>query len=90
MTIDNRLNFDNHISTVCNNQFNVMLRFRNIIFKDTMLKLYKAFILPYFYYCSSVLHFCGTHNSEKLKAVQYTTLLNNVEMTLYNKRIEDF
>ena len=90
MTIDNRLNFDNHISTACNNQFNVMLRFRNIIFKDTMLKLYKAFILPHFYYCSSVLHFCGTRNSEKLEAVQYTTLLNNVEMTLYNKRIEDF
>ena len=33
MTIDNRLNFDSHISTVCNkvnSKFNVMLRFRNI------------------------------------------------------------
>jgi len=27
-----------------------MLRFRNIISKDTMLKLYKAFILPHFYF----------------------------------------
>ena len=67
-----------------------MLRFRNIIFKDTMLKLYKAFILPHFYYCSSVWHFCGTRNSENLEAVDYTTLLNNVEMTLYNKRSENF
>ena len=33
MTIDNRLNFDKHISAVCNkinDQFNVMLRFSNI------------------------------------------------------------
>ena len=106
MTIDNRLNFDSHISTVFNkNQFNVMLPFRNIISKDKMLKLYEAFILPHFYYCSSVWHFCGTRNSEKLEAVNkyilrfilndgtshYTTLLNKAEMTsLYNKRIQNF
>ena len=108
MTIDNRLNFDSHISTVCdkiNNQFNVMLRLRNIISKDTMFRLYKAFILPHFYFCSSVWHFCGTRNSQKLEAVNkrilrfilndytshYTTLLNKVEMTaLYNERIQNF
>ena len=108
MTIDNRLNFGSHISTVCdkiNNQFNVMLRLRNIISKDTMFRLYKAFILPHFYFCSSVWHFCGTRNSQKLEAVNkrflrfilndytshYTTLLNKVEMTaLYNERIQNF
>ena len=108
MTIDNRLNFDSHISTVfnkVNNQFNVMLRFRNVISKDKMLKSYKAFILPHFYYCSSVWHFCGTRNSEKLETVNkcilrfilndctshYTTLLNKVEMnSLYNKSIQNF
>ena len=108
MTIDNRLNFDSHISTVChkiNNQFNVILRLRNIISKDTMLRLYKAFFLPHFYFCSSVWHFCGTRNSQKLEAVNkrilrfilndytsdYTTLLNKVEMTaLYNERIQNF
>jgi hypothetical protein len=48
MDIDNKLNFNNHITTICkkiNKQFNVMLRFRNLISKDTLLKLYKAFIL---------------------------------------------
>ena len=108
MTIDNRLNFDSHISTVCDkidNQFNVMLRLRNIMSKDTMFRLYKAFILPHFYFCSSVWHFCGTRNSQKLDAVNkrilrfilndytshYTTLLNKVEMTaLYNERIQNF
>ena len=51
MTIDNRLSFDNHVSVICkkiNNQFNVMLRFRKLINKETLLKLYKAFILPHF------------------------------------------
>ena len=51
MTIDNRLSFDNHVSVICkkiNNQFNVMLRFRKLINKERLLKLYKAFILPHF------------------------------------------
>ena len=72
-----------------------MLRFHNIISKDTLLKLYKTFILPHFYYCFSVWHFCGTRDGEKLEAVNkrilrfilndytshYTTLLNKAEMT---------
>ena len=69
MTIDNKLSFDNHISVICkkiNNQFNVMLRFRKLIDKETLLKLYKAFILPHFYYCSSVWHFYGARNTKKL------------------------
>ena len=69
MTIDNRLSFDNHVSVICkkiNNQFNVMLRFRKLINKETLLKLYKAFILLHFYYCSSVWHFCGARNADKV------------------------
>ena len=70
MTIDNKLSFDNHISVICkkiNNQFNVMLRFWKLIDKETLLKpLYKAFILPHFYYCSSVWHFCGACNTNKV------------------------
>ena len=72
MATDIRLNFDKHISAVCNkinNQFNVMLRFSNIISKVTMLKMYNVFILQHFYYCFSVWHFCRTRNSEKLEAV---------------------
>ena len=47
-----------------------MLLFSNIIMsKDTMLEMFNAFILLNFYYCSSVWHFCGTRNSEKLEAV---------------------
>ena len=69
MTIDNRLSSNNHVSVICkkiNNQFNVMLRFRKLINKETLLKLYKALILPHFYYCSSVWYFCGACNADKV------------------------
>ena len=73
LNIDNKLCFDNQISTICkkiNNQFNVTLRLQKLISSDTKLKLYKAFILPHFYYCSTVWHFCGVqYNSEKLEAL---------------------
>jgi len=52
MTIDITLLFDNHISVICkkiNDQLNVMLRFRKVIKKKTLLKLFKAFILAHFY-----------------------------------------
>ena len=51
INIDNRLRFDNHISAISkkiNGRFNVMLRFRKLISKDTLLTLYKAFIMPHY------------------------------------------
>ena len=53
-TIDNQLNFDKHISLVCNkvnNQLKVMIRFRKLISTSAMLRLYKASISPHFLYC---------------------------------------
>ena len=67
--------------------------------------LYKAYILPHFYYCSSVWHFCGAHDADKLEALNkrilrfilgdysspYNTLLSKVSSTsLCNKRIQNF
>ena len=96
--INNKLNFSKHISNVCkkiNNQFNVMLRFRKLIRKEILFKLYKAYILPHFYYCSSVWHFCGARDADKLEALNkrilrfilgdysspYNTLLSKVSST---------
>ena len=73
MTIDNRLSFDNHVSVICkkiNNQFNVMLRFRKLINKETLLKLHRAFILPHFYYCSSY----GLHSFSYLTSKIWNSL----------------
>ena len=70
--IDNKQNFSKHISNVykkINNQFNVMLHFRKLIRREILFKLYKAYILPHFYYCSSVWHFCGARDTDKLEAL---------------------
>ena len=64
ITVDNKLAFDDHISQVCkriNNQINVIIGNRKLIGSDVMLKLYKAFILPYFQYCNS-------RNTDKLES----------------------
>ena len=69
MTKDNKLSFDNHVPVICkeiNNQFNVMLRFRKLINKAKLLKLYKTFILPHFYYYFSIWHFCDARNTNKV------------------------
>ena len=42
MTIDNKLQFDKHVSSIykkVNNQLNVMIRFRKLISKATLIKL---------------------------------------------------
>ena len=75
MTIDNKLQFDKHVSSICkkvNNQLNVMIRFRKLISKAALIKLYKASILPHFYYCSSVWHFCGARNTDKIEVLNRT------------------
>ena len=108
MTIDNKLSFDNHVSVICkkiNNQINVMLRFRKLINKETLLKLYKVFILPHFYYCSSVWHFCGAHNADKVDNLNkrilrfilqdysspYDILLSKVNLkSLFIRRLQNF
>ena len=69
VTIDKDLTFKQHVSSICkkiNNQFSVMTRFRKLISTETMLRLYKAFILPHFCYCSMVWHFSSKQDSDKL------------------------
>ena len=67
-------------------------------------KLYKAFIVPYFRYCSAVWHFCGARNRLKLenlnkrairivlneKSLHYQELLGDFDSTgLYSIRCQD-
>ena len=69
VTIDKDLTFKQHVSSICkkvNNQFSVMSRFGKLMSTETMLRLYKAFILPHFYYCSMVWHFSSKQDSDKL------------------------
>ena len=61
-----------------------MIRFRKLVNTSTMLKLYKAFVLPHFQYCSVVWHFCSSRNSEKLALLNKRALrvvFNDRELT---------
>ena len=72
VTIDKDLSFNRHISQICekvNKPFSVLKRFKNIITSNVMLRLYKAFILPHFQYCSLIWHFSGTRNCDKLESL---------------------
>ena len=64
-----------------------MLQLKKLVTKMTLAKLYKAVILPHFQYCSSVWHFCGAQNAEKLENLDKRILrfiLGDFEST-YNK-----
>ena len=107
VNLDSKLTFSKHVSDICdrvNNQLKVIKRFRNIVSSNTKTRLYKAFIMPYFLYCSNVWHFCGAGNARKLELLNkqalrlifddnnntYETLLNNWNMTtLQTRRIQD-
>ena len=107
MNIDNNLQFHNHVSNICgkvNNQANVLIRFRKLVPSAIKCKLYKAFIAPYFFYCSAVWHFCGARNSEKLDQLNkrvlrivfndrkssYDSLLNRTGCkSLNDRRLQD-
>ena len=47
MTIDNKLQFDKHVSSICkkvNNQLNVMIRFRKLISKAALITVYSLYL----------------------------------------------
>ena len=82
-----------------------MLHFQKLIRREILFKLYKAYILPQFYYCSSVWHFCRARDSDKLEALNkrilrfilgdysspYNTLLSKVNsISLWKKRVQNF
>ena len=41
-----------------------------LISSEIMLRLYKAFILPHFHYCSMIWHFCNSEDSVKLDTLR--------------------
>ena len=65
------------MDTKVNNQINVISRFRKIVPADVKCKLYKAFIVSYFVYCSAVWHFCWASN-KAIQAIQFETMPNYI------------
>ena len=67
MTIDNKLQFDKHVSSICkkvNNQLNVMIRFRKLISKATLIKLY---IKPLSSLTFIIVHRCGISVAREIR-----------------------
>ena len=71
---------------------------------DSSLPMLSVSVLPYFYYCSSVWHFCGARSTDKIEVLTkrilrfilgdfesaYYNLLDKVNCALlYNKRIHN-
>ena len=72
VNIDKNLQFNSHVKNISakvNNQVNVISRSRKIVPPAVKCKVYKAFIVPYFRYCSVLWHFCGARKRDKLEKV---------------------
>ena len=77
ITIDNKLKFEAHVASVCRKvggHVNALNRLKNILLRKTEKAVYRAFILPHFYYCSQVRHHCGARNTKKLERVNERAL----------------
>ncbi|KXJ11565.1 RNA-directed DNA polymerase from mobile element jockey [Exaiptasia diaphana] len=77
VTLDSKLKFDSHVKSICRKvggQVNALNRLKNILPTKTKEALYRAFILPHFFYCSQIWHHCGVRNTKKLEKVNERAL----------------
>ena len=77
VNIDSKFSFDKHISSICsevNKQLSVIKIFKHLIGDHIKRRLYNAFILPVFNYCSDVWHFCSKRSKDKLELLNKQAL----------------
>jgi hypothetical protein len=77
VTIDDKLNFDEHISSLCKKaarQLNVMFRFHKLLDFNRKLQLYRAFVLSNFNFCPIVWHFSSITNMRQIDKIQERAL----------------
>ena len=70
ITIDNKLNFEGHISELCKKasmQLNAISRLQRFMGKEQKEALIKSFIFSNFNCCPLVLHFCSFKSSQKIE-----------------------
>ena len=66
ITLDNKLNFENHISSICksaNCRLNALFRLKNFLGSIEKKILIESFIYSNFNYCILVWHFCNQKSS---------------------------
>jgi len=75
--IDERLNFNNHVASICkkiSKQIALISRLRKLLSIQAKLTLYKAYILPHFTFCSTVWMHCGKTASDKFEKLNKRAL----------------
>ena len=77
VTIDFKLNFNTHISTLCkkaSKQLNCLKRLGKYLTRLGKLTIYHSFILSNFNYCPLAWHFCSESNTKKMERIQERAL----------------
>ena len=77
ITIDNKLNFEEHISELCKKasmQFNAISRLQRFMCKEQKEALINSFIFTNFNYCPLVWHFYSCKLSQKIEKIQLCCL----------------
>ena len=94
ITLDNKLNFENHISSICKSascQLNALFSLKNFLgFKERKI-LIESLIPSNFNYCLLVRHFCNQTSSQKVENLQKRTLqfLQNDYTSSYTDFLEN-
>ena len=77
VTIDDRLQFNEHVSACCSKaakKINALSRMSRHISLKSKFIIYNSFIASNFNYCPLVWHFCGATNSNKLEKLRERSL----------------
>ena len=77
VTIDNRLNFTEHVSSLCTKaarQLNALSRISRYLDETSRAIIYNSFVASNFSHCPLVWHFCGKGNNDKLEKIQERAL----------------
>ena len=75
--IDNKLNFDQHIATLCKKagaQINAISRLKTFLGMEERKVLIESFIYSNFNYCPLVWHFCSAASKNKIEKIQERSL----------------
>ena len=73
ITIDDKLNFDKHVNTLCikaARQLNALIRIQKLISIEQRKLIYNSFILSNFNYCPLIWHFCSKKSMYKIEKIQ--------------------
>ena len=105
VTVDDKMKFEKHIAKVCrkiSQRVAVLKRMKKMLPLETRKRLYRAFIISHFNYCSETWHFCSKNDTAKLekaneralrfvfneKQTPYCELLNKIGLPSFaNQRL---